>query len=124
MSRVARRNATLHGVIDELYRGALDDGAWLGALDSIHGYFGAEGLALFSIDPQTLVAYRVDVMHVARIHGRANVGQGHWAWALRRRSSGRSASFPLHVLQTPRMGESPWFTRFGDWTRPLTSHRA
>jgi DNA-binding CsgD family transcriptional regulator len=64
MSRVTRKNALLHSVIDRLYRGALEEDAWISALEGIHSHFGAEGMALFSINPKTLSAYRAEVMHV------------------------------------------------------------
>lgn len=54
----------LHGVIDRLYRGALEEVDWVSALEGIHSHFGAEGLTLFSINPATLNAYRAEVIHV------------------------------------------------------------
>lgn len=64
MSRVTQKNTMLHGVIDRLYRGALEEVDWVSALEGIHSHFGAEGLALFSINPATLNAHRAEVIHV------------------------------------------------------------
>lgn len=57
-----RARTDLPQLLDGLYAGLLDDEAWKRALGTVCDRFGANSLALFSVDPRCNRVYRADVL--------------------------------------------------------------
>lgn len=51
-------------IVDTLYAGVFDDETWQRALESIHSWFGAAGLSLFSVHPGSGAVHRADIVRL------------------------------------------------------------